>query len=70
MKITEEIHNIQTGETQVIERDETAQELAERLEYEAKVAANQVEAEARESARAAILDRLGLTNDEAAILLG
>ena len=70
MKITEEIHDIQTGETQIIERDETAQEKSERLESQARASAEQAEAEAKATARAGILNRLGLTDEEATILLG
>ena len=70
MKITEEIHDIQTGETQVIERDETAQEKEERLESQARASAEQAEAEAKATAKAALLAKLGITADEAALLLG
>lgn len=62
------IHNIETGE--VIEREMNAEELAQ---WEADKVQAQAEAEAlaaKESARQAILDRLGLTADEAALLLG
>ena len=37
---------------------------------QAKLAAEKAEAEAKEAARQAILDRLGLTADEAKLLLG
>jgi len=70
MKIIERTHNIQTGETVDIERDETAQEVTERETAEAKFAEEQAEAEAKESARQAVLDRLGLTAEEAQLLLG
>jgi hypothetical protein len=69
MKITEEIHDIQTGETQVIERDETVQEQAERLEHEAKIATQQTEAEAKATAKAALLVQLGITEEQAKLLL-
>lgn len=61
-------HNAQTGE--VIERKMNAEELAQ---WEADKAAAQAEAETKalqEQARQVILDRLGLTADEAALLLG
>jgi hypothetical protein len=70
MKIIEKEFNIITGETTITERDETPQEEATRLEHEAKVAQEQVKAEAKATARADILDRLGITEDEAKILLG
>jgi len=62
------IHNTQTDE--VIDREMTDAEFAQ---YEAKQAANatrEAEAEAKATARQEILNRLGLTADEAAILLG
>jgi hypothetical protein len=70
MKITEKEFNVLTGETTVTERDETAAETKQRLDYAKEVAAEQAEAEAREAQRQVILDRLGLTSDEARLLLG
>lgn len=70
MKITEKILDLTTGEETITERDETAQEEASRLEYAAKVAAEQAEAQAKATARQAVLDRLGLTAEEAQLLLG
>jgi len=61
------IHNIETDE--VIDREMTA---AEFKIYEADQAANalaQAEAEAKAAQRQAILDKLGLTADEARLLL-
>jgi len=69
MKITEKIYDIATGEETITERDETPQEEAIRLEQIALFAAEQAEAQARATARAAILDRLGLTPEEAKLLL-
>lgn len=69
LKIEKEI-NIQTGEEMIIEREETADEKAQRLEREVKLAEKQAEAEAKAAARQAILDRLGLTEEEARLLLG
>jgi hypothetical protein len=62
------IHNTETDE--VIDREMTA---AEFKQYEAQQKAQAIakaEAEAKENAKAAILDRLGLTADEAKLLLG
>jgi hypothetical protein len=62
------IHNIETGEE--LERQMTDAEFAQ---YEADQAASAVkaaEAEAKAVARQAILDRLGLTEEEARLLLG
>lgn len=66
MKIKE--HNIETG--QVIERDMTKTELDQYKLDQAMVTAKQAEAEAKAEAKAALLDRLGITADEAALLLG
>jgi hypothetical protein len=70
MKITERIVNTDTGETFDIERQLSAQELAERKESAAKFAAHEKEQAEKELARQAILNRLGLTADEAKLLLG
>jgi hypothetical protein len=62
------IHNLETGE--VIEREMNTQELAQ---WEAdKTAAEAVAAEAAaaEAKRQALLDKLGITADEAKLLLG
>lgn len=60
--------NCETG--QEIIRDANAQELAQ-IEIDAANALKEkAEAEAKETARQAILDRLGLTADEAKLLLG
>jgi hypothetical protein len=61
------IHDISTDE--IIDREINDAEFAQ---YEADQAAHataQVEAQAKATARAAILDRLGLTAEEAALLL-
>ena len=70
MKITEKIFDIQTGEETFVEREETADEKNQRLAYEKQTKKEKEEAEARLAARQAILDRLGLTEDEARLLLG
>jgi len=70
MKIIEKEFNIQTGEETITERDETAAETKIRLDNAKEIAAKKAEAEAKATARQAILDRLGLTADEAALILG
>ena len=70
MKIIEKEFNAITGETTITERDETAQEQAERETREAEFAQAQAEAAARESARQALLSKLGITQEEAQLLLG
>lgn len=69
MKIIEKEFNAITGEEIVIERDETAEERAERLEREAEIAKLQMESQAKATARQAVLSKLGLTAEEAAALL-
>jgi hypothetical protein len=62
------IVNCETGEE--IIQDATAEQIAQ-MELDAvNVSAAKAEAEAKEAARQAILDRLGLTADEAKLLLG
>jgi 23S rRNA maturation mini-RNase III len=59
--------NCTTGET--IVRDATVEEIVQREADIAAETVKQAEAQAQATARAAILDRLGLTAEEAAILL-
>ena len=62
------VHDLVTNE--IIDREMNDVEFAQ---YEANSAAHataQAEAEAKETAKAAILDRLGLTADEAKLILG
>jgi hypothetical protein len=70
MKITEKIYDVQTGEETITERDETPSEKKSREIREKEIAAAQAEAEARDIARAELLAKLGITVDEAALLLG
>lgn len=68
MTLNEKIVNLETGEETI--RNYTAEEIAE-VEAARKISLAEIaEAEAKATARAAILDRLGLTAEEAAILLG
>ena len=62
------IHNTETNE--IIDREMNDDEFAEHEARQAESAAIKAEAEAKATTRAAILDRLGLTAEEAAILLG
>jgi hypothetical protein len=62
------IHNSQTNE--IIDREMTAAEYKQHQADLTNIATLQAEAEAKATARQAILDRLGLTAEEAAILLG
>jgi hypothetical protein len=62
------IHDLATDE--IIDREMNDAEFAQHEANQIAYAAEQAEAEAKATARAAILHRLGLTADEAAILLG
>ena len=64
---TIKIHNTETGE--IIERDMNAQELAEWEADKVKAEQQKAEAEAKAAQKAALLDRLGITEDEAKLLL-
>ena len=64
----EKIVNVATGEETW--RDYTADEIAAVEAAQAVVAQRQAEAEAKEAARQAVLTKLGLTAEEAQVLLG
>ena len=70
MKIIEKEFNVQTGEETITERDETAAETKARLDHAAAVATEQAKAQAKATARAALLNQLGITAEEAQLLLG
>jgi hypothetical protein len=65
--MTKLIVNCETGEETT--RNQNKAENDQQKLDEAKIVAAQTEAEAKATARAAIIDRLGLTAEEAAILL-
>ena len=56
-----------TGE--ITERELTAEEIAQQTSDEAEIQTIKAEAEANAAAKAALLDRLGITEDEAKLLL-
>jgi hypothetical protein len=62
------IVNVENGEE--IVRDATVQEIAQMEIDAANAATRKAEREAKETARAAILDRIGLTADELKTILG
>jgi hypothetical protein len=62
------IVNCETGEEVI--RDATAEELAQMKLDADNVAARKIEAEAKAAEKQALLDRLGITADEAKLLLG
>jgi hypothetical protein len=70
MKIIEKDFNVITGKETVTEREETAAETKERLDRAKELEALHAEADAKSAARQSVLDRLGITAEEAALLLG
>ena len=62
------IHNLETDE--VIDREMNDAELAQYEADKATQAITKAEAEAKATAKAAILDRIGLTADELKTILG
>ncbi len=67
MLIKEKIVDITTGEESIVEREETADEIAYREKSEADFIADQAEAEAQAQAKATAegkLAALGLTTDD------
>ena len=65
MKILE--HNVATGVA--VERDMTKDELAQHEKDKTAAAVKQADADAQAATKSALLTRLGLTADEAALLL-
>ena len=69
MKIIERIFNAETGKTVDIERDETAVEKKEREISQKQAEIAKAESEAKAAQRQAILNRLCITAEEAALIL-
>lgn len=69
MKIKERIFDVTTGETTVIERDMTAEEIAAYEKAQAEAAERAAKAAEAAAAKAALLAKLGITEDEAKLLL-
>ena len=69
MKIIEKEFNALTGEETITERELTISEIKERKELLAEIAIKIEEAEAKAAAKSALLDKLGITAEEAALLL-
>jgi hypothetical protein len=65
---TIKIHDLATDE--IIDREMNEAEFAQYQTDKANSAAAKAEAEAKETAKAAILDRIGLTADELQTILG
>lgn len=70
MKIVEKTFDASTGQETITEREMNAQELAQYEADKAAEAARQAAEAAKAAERQAILDRLGLTAEEAQLLLG
>lgn len=67
---TEKDFNVSTGIETITEREETAAETKARLDHAKAIADAQAAAQAKAAARQVILDRLGLSVEEARLLLG
>jgi hypothetical protein len=61
------IHNTETGE--IIARDMTPEELAQHQKDLANAAAEQIKKQEKAAAKEALLEKLGITADEAKLLL-
>ena len=61
------IHNVETGE--IIDREMTDVEFAQYEADQAESQAKEAEQAAKDQAKAALLERLGITSDEAKLLL-
>jgi hypothetical protein len=61
-------HNVETGE--IIEREMTAAEIKQQEKDLANVKAIEIEKAERAAKRSALLEKLGITEEEAAVLLG
>ena len=70
MKIIEKEFNVLTGEEKITERDETLEEKERREIFEAGIKLAEKNAQAKAAAKAALLERLGITEEEAKLLLG
>lgn len=69
MKKIEVIIDVITGEETSIERDETPQEKSEREALEKEIAQRKIEEENKAIARQALLVQLGITEEQAKLLL-
>ena len=72
MADTKIIVNCETGEVSEVEltAEEVAQREADAIAYAASKALEEAELKAKAEAKNALLERLGITADEAALLLG
>ena len=70
MKIIERIHDVETGKITDVERELSKAEVAERQQAEAHMQNMIDEVATKEAAKTLLLERLGITSDEAKLLLG
>lgn len=69
MKIIEKIIDISTGKETIIEREETAEEQKQRLALEKSIAEKLAAEKVANEAKSALLAKLGITENEAKLLL-
>jgi len=69
MKLITKEFNAITGEITITEREETDAESKARLDREKEKAAQQAQREIKETEKAALLARLGITAEEAKLLM-
>jgi hypothetical protein len=67
MTLTKIIHNVETGE--IVELELTEAEIAEAEVATAKAEADKIKKAEATAAKAALLEKLGITEDEAKLLL-
>lgn len=69
MKITEKIVDINTGEEQIVEREATLQEIEEIEAAKKQAVERQLRIDSEKKARLEVLQKLGITEEEAKLLL-
>lgn len=69
MKIIEKIFDAQTGKETILEREETIDEKNDREKREKEIAEIEIENANKQNAKAILLEKLGITEDEAKLLL-
>jgi len=69
MKIIEKDFNVVTGEENITEREEYAFEKSERELFQLNKAQSEAETKIKATAKAALLAKLGITAEEATLLL-
>jgi len=70
MKVNHKIVDAETGEETIVEVELTAEQIAANEKLAEETAKKEAELAAKEAQRQALLDKLGITQEEAALLLG